>query len=192
MAPVEPSALSTTWTPPLILFATQLVLFGPLTFSVVRAIRHAAKSIPPSSSTRAQVPLRHRHALIFATLGVVSLASVTTFGLAWRVLSYLQWAENKNHDVPGSLWSGWYGTGDDGVGYWRLADWARDTGLDGGVDGLGFALGNAEEAAWSGQWYVGLIATTFFFTVEGKNIFYDLDATQMWEWIWSGSVVPRC
>lgn len=169
MAPVEPEVLSQPITWPLVLFGAQLLAFGPLTFSIVRTIRRAAKSLPPASSTRAQGPLRHRHALFFATLAAISLVSVSTFGIAWRVLSYLHWAENKNHDIPGSLWSGWYGTGDDGVGYWRLGDWVQDLGLDGGVDRLGFAIGNAEESAWTGQWFMGLSAAAFFMTVEGEK-----------------------
>ncbi|KAF2203457.1 hypothetical protein GQ43DRAFT_438778 [Delitschia confertaspora ATCC 74209] len=165
MAPIEAEALSHTNVRPVLQFASQLVVNSGLTSYILFNIWHAAKTIPPLANTRSQSSIRRRHAFTFAMLGLLSLASVTTFGVAWRVLSYLAWADHEKHNHPPSLWSGWYGTGEEGVGNWRLGDWMRDVDLRKMTDAV--AVGSTEGFAWTSQWYNGLVASALFMGVEG-------------------------
>jgi len=83
----------------------------------------------------------------------------------WRVMSYLEWAEQGNHESPGSLWTGWYGTGEEGVGRWRLGDWLSDTDLIRESDAVAVAM--PETFLYTSQHFVALVATATFVGVEG-------------------------
>ncbi|KAF2183772.1 hypothetical protein K469DRAFT_689896 [Zopfia rhizophila CBS 207.26] len=167
MAPLDPNATARSNTIPLLTFSGQVLAIAGLTTHVLLTIRRAARALPPSTSTRAQNPVRRRHVAVFAILSLLSLASVTTFSVAWRVLSYFEWAEKGNHETPGSLWSGWYGTGDEGVGRWRLGDWTRDIDLVQEADAV--AISTPEGFLWASQYVIGLVASAIFIGVEGHK-----------------------
>ncbi|KAF2010924.1 hypothetical protein BU24DRAFT_48652 [Aaosphaeria arxii CBS 175.79] len=167
MAPLDPSATSRSNAYPLGVFSSQALVVAGLSAYLVRTIRRAARSLPPPTSTRAQQPLRDRHAALFAGLAFFSIAAVSTFSAAWRILSYFDWAEQRNHEAPGSLWTGWYGTGEEGVGRWRLGDWFSDVDLIAESDAL--SVGSTEGFLYTSQHAVGLAAAAIFFGVEGRR-----------------------
>ncbi|KAF2466425.1 uncharacterized protein BDR25DRAFT_237538 [Lindgomyces ingoldianus] len=167
MAPLDPDVTARTNTIPLATFSGQVLLVACLATNILLTIRRAARALPPPSSTRAQEPVRRRNVAVFSVLALLSLASVTTFAVAWRVLSYFDWAEKGNHETPGSLWTGWYGTGDEGVSRWRLGDWVRDIDLAREADGL--AVNSPEGFLYTSQQFVGLVAASIFMGVEGRK-----------------------
>ncbi|ORY16469.1 hypothetical protein BCR34DRAFT_476454 [Clohesyomyces aquaticus] len=167
MAPLDPEVVSRSNTVPLLTFGGQILLVSGLATHILLTIRRAAHTLPPAASTRDQEPARSRHVAVFYALAFLSLASVSTFAVAWRALSYFYWAEKGNHDTPGSLWTGWYGTGDDGVGRWRLGDWTRDVDLAREADWL--AISSPEGFLYTSQQFVGLVAASIFMGVEGHK-----------------------
>ena len=167
MAPLDPNTVSKSNALPVALLSTQAVLVAAATTHVLRNIRRAARSLPPTTGTRAQEPVRRRNVAIFSTLALLALASVTTFSVAWRVLSYFEWAEKGNYDAPGSLWTGWYGTGEEGVGRWRLGDWWSDVDLPTDTDIV--AVASPEGLLYTGQHLVGLATSAMFMGIEGKS-----------------------
>ncbi|KAF2124730.1 hypothetical protein P153DRAFT_426291 [Dothidotthia symphoricarpi CBS 119687] len=167
MAPVDTAAAALTNALPIALFAGHALLVTGLSANVLRTARRAAKSLPPSTRTRSQSPLRRRNATIFSALAFVSLASVTTFAVIWRAISYIQWAEQGNHETPGSLWTGWYGTGEEGLGRWHLGDWIKDIDLTHELDTV--AVLRPEGFLYTSQHFVGLIASAIFMGIEGHR-----------------------
>ncbi|KAF2874091.1 hypothetical protein BDV95DRAFT_675511 [Massariosphaeria phaeospora] len=167
MAPLEPDATARNNTLPLALFSGQILLVAGLTTHVLTTARRAASSLPPSAATRSQQPARRRHATVFSVLALLSLLSVTTFAVMWRVVSYLDWAEKGNHETPGNLWAGWYGTGDEGVGRWRLGDWTSDVDLVRDTEAL--AVQRREGFVYTIQHFVGLLASAMFIGIEGHR-----------------------
>jgi hypothetical protein len=169
MAPLDPNSTAQSNVKPISLFAGQVLLVVGLSTKVLLTSRRAARSLPPSTVTRTQEPVRRRHAIIFSILAFLSLASVTTFAVLWRVISYVDWAEQGNHQTPGGLWTGWYGTGDEGVGKWRLGDWLSDKNLVQESDTI--AVAQAETFLYTSQHFVGLLANSMFMGVEGMRDF---------------------
>ncbi|KAF2735660.1 hypothetical protein EJ04DRAFT_464414 [Polyplosphaeria fusca] len=167
MAPIEPEARDRSNAIPLALFSGQIVLVALLTSHALFTVYRAARTLPPPTSTRNQQPVRRRHVAIFSVLGLLSLASVTTFSVLWRFASYLDWAEKGNHETPGSLWTGSYGTGDEGVGKWRLGDWASDIDLLRELDGR--AVTTPEGFLYASQHFAGLAVAAIFYGVEGHR-----------------------
>ncbi|KAF2799715.1 hypothetical protein K505DRAFT_321021 [Melanomma pulvis-pyrius CBS 109.77] len=168
MAPLEPGATAHTNSLPFALFSGQIVLVAGLTTHLLLTARRAARSLPPSTVTRTQEPTRRRHVAVFSVLALLSLASVTTFAVAWRVLSYVTWAETGNHEgTPGGLWTGNYGTGAEGVGRWHLGDWTSDIDLFRASDAV--AVGTPEGFLYTAQHFVGLTAMAIFVGVEGHR-----------------------
>lgn len=167
MAPVETDAALRSNNTPILLFGGQALLVASLTGYVLLTTRRAAKSLPPSARTRSQRDLRRRHARIFSAIALASLASVTAFSVIWRVMSYVHWAELGEHTTPGSLWQGWYGTGDEWVGKWHLGDWIMDTDLLQESDDL--AIRRPEGFFQTAQHFMGLLATSTFMGVEGHR-----------------------
>lgn len=167
MAPVETDAALRSNNTPILLFGGQALLVASLTGHVLLTTRRAAKSLPPSARTRSQRDLRRRHARIFSAIALASLASVTAFSVIWRVMSYVHWAELGEHTTPGSLWQGWYGTGDEWVGKWHLGDWIMDTDLLRESDDL--AIRRPEGFFQTAQHFMGLLATSTFMGVEGHR-----------------------
>ncbi|PVH93166.1 hypothetical protein DM02DRAFT_662229 [Periconia macrospinosa] len=167
MAPVEPDVVARSNVLPVSLFAAQALLVLGLTSQVLYTTRRAAKSLPPPTTTRGQEPFRRRHAIIFSTLAFLSLTSVTAFAILWRASSYLEWAAEGNHESPGSLWTGWYGTGDEGVGKWRLGDWLSDKNLI--VESDAVAVAKPEAFLYTSEHFVGLLASSLFMGVEGRR-----------------------
>jgi hypothetical protein len=165
MAPLDPNTTAQSNFKPVALFSAQILLVAGLTTRVLLTARRAARELPPSTATRAQQPVRRRHALTFSVLAFLSLASVTTFSVMWRAMSYLHWAQQGNHEVPGSLWSGWYGTGDEGVGRWRLGDWLSDRNLMSESDAIAVAI--PETFLYTSEHFVGLLTTALFMGAEG-------------------------
>lgn len=133
---------------------------------VLWTVYRAACAIPPASSTRSQARTRRRHVAVFSILALLSLVSVTTFSVAWRVLSYVEWAEKGNRRTPGSLWTGWYGTREEGIGSWHLGDWTSDVNLLAESDAI--SLTNPQGFLYTSQRCVGLISSAVFIGVEGK------------------------
>jgi hypothetical protein len=169
MAPLDPDAVGRSNTLPLALFSGQVLLIAGLTGNILHTIYRAARSLPPATATRAQQSLRLRNTAIFSTLGLLSLASVTTFAVAWRVLSYFEWAQKGNHEAPGTLWAGWYGTGEEGVGRWRLGDWWND--VDRIEQSDAEVLAAPESFLYLYQHFCGVTAAAIFFGVEGECTF---------------------
>jgi hypothetical protein len=167
MAPVETDAALRSNNMPILLFGGQTLLVAGLTAHVLLTTRRAAKALPPSTRTRSQNELRRRHARIFSALALLSLASVTTFSVIWRVISYVQWAEQGNHKTPGSLWQGWYGAGETSVGRWHLGDWLKDVDLVNELDAV--AIRKPEGFYYTTQHFVGLLASAIFIGVQGKE-----------------------
>ena len=167
MAPLDPAATSRPNTLPIAIFGAHALVVAGLTAHIFFAVRRAARSLPPPSSTRSQEPVRRRHVAMFAFLALASLASVTTFAVVWRVVSYFNWAEKSNDQTPGSIWNGWYGTGDEGVGRWRLGDWISDIDLLREVDLV--AVGTPEGFLYTSQHFVALATAAIFIGVEGHR-----------------------
>ena len=165
MAPVDSDAAARNNTLPIVLFAGQALLVAGLTTNVLHTTRRAAKSLPPSARTRSQNPLRRRNAVVFSILAFLSLASVTTFAVIWRAISYIEWADQGNHEIPGGLWMGWYGTGEEGLGRWHLGDWIVDIDLTHELDAI--TVLKPEGFLYTSQHFVGLIASAIFMGVEG-------------------------
>lgn len=170
MAPVEPDVLARSNVLPVSLFAGQVLLVLGLTTKVLITTRRAAQALAPTTTTRVQQTFRRRHALLFSTLAFLSLTSVTAFAVIWRASSYLEWAANGNHESPGSLWTGWYGTGDEGVGKWRLGDWLSDKNLI--VESDAVAVARPEAFLYTSEHFVGLLAASMFMGVEGESCFH--------------------
>lgn len=171
MAPAPPDARSQSNAVPLLRYSAQVAVVAYLTVYIVRNIRRAARSLGPTTGTRAQEPVRRRNVAIFSTLALLSLISVTTFGVAWRVLSYFEWAEHHQHDSPNALWSGWYGTGDEGLGHWRLGDWWSD--IDHPTDTDRVTVASPEGLWYTGQHLVGLATAAMFMGIEGNLKYLD-------------------
>lgn len=167
MAPVETDAASRSNNLPILIFGGQTLLVAGLTAHVLLTTRRAARALPPSTRTRLQNETRRRHARIFSAIALLSLVSVTTFAVIWRVMSYVQWAELGNHKTPGSLWQGWYGTGEDGVGNWHLGDWIKDIDLVKESDTL--AVLKPEGFYYTAQHFVGLLASAIFIGIQGHR-----------------------
>lgn len=168
MAPLETAAISQSNRLPFALFAGQTALVAVLSVNVLYRARQAARALPPAADTRAQVEARRCHAVIFSLLAFLSLASVTTFAVVWRALSYLEWAHIGGHETPGTIWTGWYGTGEEGVGRWRLGDWLSDTDLIRASDEV--AVAKPEAFLYTTQHFVALIANAIFMGVQGTCI----------------------
>jgi hypothetical protein len=168
MAPLEPGATAHTNSLPFALFSGQILLVAGLTTHVLLTARRAAKSLPPPTVTRSQQPARRRHVAIFSVLALLSLASVTTFAVMWRAASYVQWVHTGSHaKSPGGIWSGNYGTGDNGVGRWYLGDWVSDVDLFRASDAV--SVSTPEGFVYTAQHFVGLAAASMFYGVEGKS-----------------------
>ncbi|KAJ4320957.1 hypothetical protein N0V94_003133 [Neodidymelliopsis sp. IMI 364377] len=167
MAPVETDAASRSNNLPILFFGGQSLLVAGLTAHILLTTRRAAKSLPPSTRTRSQNDVRRRHARIFSAIALLSLVSVSTFAVFWRIISYVQWAEQGNKETPGSLWQGWYGTGEAGVGNWHLGDWIKDIDLVKESDAV--AVLKPEGFYYTAQHFVGLLASSIFIGVEGHR-----------------------
>lgn len=167
MAPVETDAASRSNNTPILLFGGQSLLVAGLTAHVLLTTRRAAKALPPSTRTRTQNELRRRHARVFTAIAALSLVSVTAFSVIWRVISYVHWAELGEHKTPGSLWQGWYGTGEEGVGNWHLGDWIKDIDLMQESDAV--AILKPEGFYYTAQHFMGLLASSIFIGVEGHR-----------------------
>jgi hypothetical protein len=167
MAPLDPNATGRSNVVPLAILSSQVALVTGLTTHILLTIRRAARSLPPTVETRVQEPLRRRNVAVFFTLSLLSLATVTTFAVAWRVLSYFEWAEKGLHEAPGTIWTGWYGTGDEGVGRWRLGDWWSDVNLIEQSEAQ--AMAAPEAFLYLYQHFCGLAAAAMFFGIEGKH-----------------------
>ncbi|KAF1922468.1 uncharacterized protein M421DRAFT_426867 [Didymella exigua CBS 183.55] len=167
MAPVETDAAARSNNLPVLLFGGQTLLVAALTAHVLLTARRAAQTLPPATRTRSQNHVRRRHARVFSALALLSLASVATFAVVFRVISYVQWAELGSRPTPGSLWQGWYGTGEHGVGAWHLGDWARDVDLVRESDAV--AVLNPAGFFYTAQHFTALLAASIFIGVEGHR-----------------------
>lgn len=167
MAPLDPAATARTNIYPITFFSAQVFLITLWLANIISHIRRAATSLSPPPSTRSQTSVRNRHAKVFGALAVISLISVSVFAVAFRVLSYFEWAEKGGHESPAGLWTGWYGTGDIGVGRWRLGDWFSDVDLNN--QWAVAAMGSAEGIFYIHQHVVVFIATVIFFGAEGHR-----------------------
>lgn len=140
-----------------------MLLVSALTAHVLLTARRAAKALPPSTRTRTQNSTRRRYAIVFSTLALLSLASVSTFAFIWRAISYVRWAEKGHHETPNSLWSGWYATGTEAR--WHLGDWVKDIDLVREFDAVGIM--KPEGFLYTSQYFVGLLASAIFMGAEG-------------------------
>ncbi|KAF1833116.1 hypothetical protein BDW02DRAFT_570421 [Decorospora gaudefroyi] len=165
MAPVDPDASTRSNSLPMALFGGQVFLVAVLTARVLLTTRRAAKSQPPSTRTRAQDAARRRSALAFSLIALLSLLSVGSFAFLWRAISYVRWAEHTKHELPGSLWSGWYAAGEQGR--WHLGDWISDIDLVHEFDAVGIM--KPEGFVYTSQYFVGLIASSIFMGAEGRR-----------------------
>ncbi|KAG9191958.1 hypothetical protein G6011_10692 [Alternaria panax] len=162
MAPVDTVASTRSNSLPIALFGGQVLAVTVLTARVLLTARRAAKSQPPSTRTRSQDLARRRHAIAFSVVALLSLLSVAGFAFLWRAISYVRWAGENKHDIPGSLW---YGTGEQGR--WHLADWIADIDLVSEFDKVGIM--KPEGFLYTSQYFVGLIASSIFMGAEGRR-----------------------
>ena len=100
--------------------------------------------------------------MTFSIIALLSLLSVGSFAFLWRAISYVRWAEHNKHDIPGSLWGGPYGTGEE---RWYLGDWIADIDLVREFDAVGIM--KPEGFLYTSQYFVGLIASAIFMGAEG-------------------------
>lgn len=170
MAPVDSVAATGSNSLPIAIFGGQILLVSGLTAHILYTTRRAAKSLPPSTRTRSQDPVRRRHAITFSILALLSFVSVTTFAVTWRAHSYVKWAKHNNHEAPGSVWGGWYGTGESDR--WNLGDWITDIDLLREADAVGVM--NPDGFLYTSQYFVGLLASSIFMGVEGTSRFQRL------------------
>ncbi|KAF2497162.1 hypothetical protein BU16DRAFT_459109 [Lophium mytilinum] len=168
MAPVEPD-VRTSNTLPIAIFSTQIALIASLTVVVLRTIRRAARTLPPPSSTRAQQTSRMRQVAVFATLAVLSLATVTYCTATWRIVSYLTWAQEGRFNIPGGIWTSWYGTGasSDDAERWYLGSWLQDVGYLKEAEHLGLTVPSG--AFWVDQELFGQAVAGLFMGIEGHR-----------------------
>jgi hypothetical protein len=164
MAPVEPEASARNNMFAYAPFGGQIALVVGLTAHVLLVARRAAKSLPPTTLTRSQQPLRRRHAFLFSTLAALSLASVTTFAVLWRAISYVDWVHSGTANAPNALHTGAYGTTD---GRYYLGDWIYDIDLQEQSDQV--AVRTPEGFIYTSQHFVGLLASSIFFGIEGTS-----------------------
>jgi len=164
MAPVDTAVSSRSNSLPIALFGGQVFLVAVLTARVLFTTWRAAKAQPPSTRTRSQDPARRRHAITFSIIALLSLVSVGSFAFLWRAISYVRWAEHHKHNIPGSLWSGSYGTSE---GRWHLGDWIADIDLVREFDAVGIM--KPEGFLYTSQYFVGLIASAIFMGAEGRR-----------------------
>ncbi|KAF2816545.1 uncharacterized protein BDZ99DRAFT_375830 [Mytilinidion resinicola] len=167
MAPVEPDS-RTSNTLPIVIFSTQVALVASLSLVVLRTICRAARTLPPPSSTRAQQTSRKREVAVFATLAGLSLATITYCTVTWRIASYLSWVEEGKFEIPGSIWSGWYGTGEGSdAARWWLGSWLQDVGYLKEAEDLGLTVPSG--VFWLDQEFLGLAVAGLFMGVEGHR-----------------------
>jgi hypothetical protein len=167
MAPVEGAAAARNNLFAYAPFGGHIALAVGLSAHVLLVARRAAKSLPPTSSTRFQRPLRRRYAVLFSTLAALSLASVTAFGVTWRAESYDRWLKDTGaSSSPNALYLGKYGTSADDR--WYFGDWILDIDLQKEWDAV--AVSTPEGFIYTTQYFVGLMASSIFFGVEGEII----------------------
>jgi hypothetical protein len=152
MAPIEAEAAARNNLFAYAPLGGHVALVVGLTAHVLIVARRAAKSLPPTTSTRSQQPLRRRHAMLFSALAALSLASVTVFAVLWRAISYATWAGSP-------------GTGVDGR--WYLGDWVQDIDLQSESDRV--ALFTPEGFLYTTQHYLALMASSIFFGIQGMT-----------------------
>lgn len=168
MAPLDPDAVGRSNWLPLTVLGSHVGAVALLTGHIAKTIYRAARTVPPSNETRAQHSIRRRNAAIFSVLALLSLSAVTTFAVVWRMLDYFEWADRGNHASADGIWTGWYGTGDEGVGRWRLGDWWADVNyID---DSYAEVLASPEAFLYLYQHFTGIAAAAIFFGVEGRGI----------------------
>jgi hypothetical protein len=166
MAPVEGAAAARNNIFAYAPIGGHMALVVGLTVHVLLVARRAAKSLSPAASTRSQRPLRRRHAVLFSTLAALSLASVTAFAVTWRAESYDRWLkETGTASSPNAVYLGKYGTSADDR--WYFGDWMLDIDLQKEWDAV--AVSTPEGFIYTTQYFVGLMATSIFFGVEGET-----------------------
>jgi len=141
-------------------FGSHIALVIGLTAHVLLVARRAAKALPPGTQTRAQEPLRRSYAILFSILAALSLASVTTFAVIWRADSYSSWLHRNHESITDS---NWYGADKEGTLY--AGSWYADVDLQDMSDKM--AIHNAEGFMYTSQHFIGLLASSIFFGVEG-------------------------
>jgi hypothetical protein len=166
MAPVEGAAAARNNLFAYAPFGGHIALVVALTAHVLLVARRAAKSLPPTTSTRSQQPLRRRYAVLFSTLAALSLGLVTTFAVTWRAESYDRWLKDTGaSNSPNAVYLGKYGTSADSR--WFLGDWILDVDLQKEWDAV--AVSTPEGFIYTTQYFVGLMASSIFFGVEGET-----------------------
>jgi hypothetical protein len=165
MAPVEGAAAARNNIFAYAPIGGHIALVVGLTAHVLLVARRAAKSLSPATSTRSQQPLRRRYAVLFSTLAALSLASVTAFAVTWRAESYDRWLkETATSSSPNAVYLGKYGTSADDR--WYFGDWMLDIDLQKEWDAV--AVSTPEGFIYTTQYFVGLMASSIFFGVEGE------------------------
>lgn len=187
MAPVEPGA-QTSNAVPLAIYGVQLLTLAGLASAVLTTVQRAARTLPPSSDTRTASPRRRRHAALLGGLALASAAVTGYFGVAARLLSYEAWARKKEQDVPGGLWTGWYGTGDGGV-RWDLGGWYQDADLV--REGWEATVRRSRGFWWTGQLFVGIMGWAIFVGIEGMIIPFSLSTRRSAAFTDEGRIVQQ-
>ncbi|OCK95837.1 uncharacterized protein K441DRAFT_686237 [Cenococcum geophilum 1.58] len=165
MAPVEPE-LTNSNTVPIALFSSQVLVIAGLTTTALYTIRRAWRTLPPSHNTRLQQVWRRRAVFVFSFLAVASLAVQTAFSVAWRVLSYQEWARQGDYETSNGIWTGWYGTGEEGVGV-QLGNWMKDVDLV--REANRYVVQSPRAFVWTHQLFTGLIIASIFMGIEGQR-----------------------
>lgn len=163
MAPVEPD-LDNNNVRTIALLSLKPLIVGALLLHIANTVSRARKTLPPTQATRNKQVKRRKDLKIFSGLALFSLAIVSYFAVSWRVLSYTAWVEQSNEEVSNSLWTGWYGTGEDGMGL-QLGRWWKDTDVQ--REGDARAVMTSKGFWWTQAQLSGLIAWSIFVGIEG-------------------------
>jgi hypothetical protein len=163
MAPVEPEVANSN-TVPLIQILSQGASVGGLLLYIGAQLYRAFQSLPPSQDTRLLVSRRTRLLSIFSALAVLSFSVSSYFALDKRFLSYREWAQLGSRDVPNAIWTGWYGSVNNSIG-WQLGRWSGDVDIT--KEGYLLTIQRSRSFWWTQQQFAGLLSFSIFAGVEG-------------------------
>jgi hypothetical protein len=162
MTPVDPDA-SNSNLQALTLFTAHASAILLVISIVTRFLAKSSYSLPPSHNTHRHDKRHQRHIALFSALTVLSFLMTVYHAVIWRVASYTSWARAHRVNTPNTLWSGWYGSAQEEVG-WQLGRWMRDVDLRAEADDALF--GTSKAVWWTYQELVGIVTWSIFVGID--------------------------